>query len=305
MGVFYHHNTNLMGNVLTECVQKLPTLFCGTLLDKTTTMEIVLGVADCLEESEWAHIEDLKPVTDAGMPHASKVEPDLQPLEPKSQPDVLGKQCRLQTVHSAGLQPMRQMLPASQPQLGLRAVEQPMQFLCSPPTHSPVARATSDVGGRFPTLPNTVPCMSGVVRLAPEIVFELLKCHQCVLVDTRGDDRSSGCIEGAVHVPAISTVPFTKRVPEMKDMFGDKTVVIFHCQYSCHRAPTCANMFRRLAHPYQQVAVLDGGFRGWESAGLPVLKGSGVKQVCDAHALWQGGQIIRFSEVHKHSPWPA
>jgi len=144
--------------------------------------------------------------------------------------------------------------------------------------------------------------MSGVERLAPEIVFKLLKCHQCVLVDTRGDDRSSGCIEGAVHVPAISVVPFTKRIPEMMEKFGDKTMVVFHCQYSCHRAPTCANMFRKVAHPSRQVAVLDGGFRGWESAGLPVLKASGDKQVCDAHALWQGGQIIRLSELHKHHP---
>jgi len=112
-------------------------------------------------------------------------------------------------------------------------------------------------------------------------------------VDTRGDDRISGCIEGAVHVPAISAVPFTERIPEMMQTIGDKTMVVFHCQYSCHRAPMCANMFRKVAHPSRQVAVLDGGFRGWEGAGLPVVKASGDTQVCDSHALWQGSQIIR------------
>jgi len=250
--------------------------------------DIVLGVADLLEENEWVLLGDVKPVTGAVLLHASEVKPHLQlvlELESKSQSDVLGKQCGVQTAHFAGLQPTTQVSLSSQPQ-------QPLQFLCSPPTHSPLPHVRSDTRGRFP-LPNTVPCMSGVERLAPEIVFELLKCHQCVLLDTRGDDRSSGCIEGAVHVPAISAVPFAKRVPEMMEMFGDKTMVVFHCQYSCHRAPTCANTFRRLAHPSQQVAVLDGGFRGWESAGLPILKASGVRQVCDAHALRQGDQIIR------------
>jgi len=192
-------------------------------VDETTTLELLLCVADLLGEDEWVPLGDMKP--------ASEVKSDLQPA--------------LENESTAGSQATTQM------SLSLPHVR-------------------SDTRGSFPTLPNTVPCMLGVERLAPETVFELLKCNQCVLVDTRGNDRSSGCIAGAVHVPAINGVPFAKRVPAMMKKFGDKTMVVFHCQYSCHKAPTCANMFRRLAHPSQQVAVLDGGFRGWESAGLPI-----------------------------------
>jgi len=257
--------TNQMGEFLTEA-QKLPSFLCSAVVDKIRTLDVVLGVAELLQENEWVLFGEVKPVTGVALLHAAEVKPDLQPvleLKSKSQPDVLGKKRRVQTAHSTGLQ----LLPALlyQPQQPLGDV-QPMACI----QHILPA---SNQQGRFPTLPNTVPCMSGVERLAPEIVFGLLKSHQCVLVDTRGDDRGSGCIEGAVHEPAINVLS-TNRVPEMMEKFGGTTIVVFHCQYSCHRAPTCANMFRKYANPSQQVAVLDGGFRGWESAGLPILVGS-------------------------------
>jgi len=90
-------------------------------------------------------------------------------------------------------------------------------------------------------------------------------------VDLRGEDRASGCIEGAVHEQAIDTLPFKSRVPELCHRWADKPLVIFTCQYSAHRAPQCANWYREKAHPRQQVGILSGGFRGWESLGLPVI----------------------------------
>merc|ERR1712008_302490 len=53
--------------------------------------------------------------------------------------------------------------------------------------------------------------------------------------------------------------------------------VIFTCQYSAHRAPQCANWYREKTDHRQRVAVLSGGFRGWEATGLP------VKSLADTH----------------------
>jgi len=187
-----------MGNILTE-VQKLPPLLCPAFVDKTMTLEIVLGVADCLEENEWAPLGDVKPVKDAALPHVSEVKPDLQPvleLESKSQPDVLGTQCGVQTAHSASLQPMTQMPLPPQPQ-------QPLQL----------PRVRSDTGGRFPTLPNTVPCMSGVERLEPEkLSWQSTFYRAASGIDTAKwsispvrRDQNSGYCRGSQYVNLITS----------------------------------------------------------------------------------------------------
>lgn len=121
-----------------------------------------------------------------------------------------------------------------------------------------------------PHLPNTVPTIKDVEHIEPVKVQELLKSRQCILVDLRGEDRASGLIDGAVHEPAIDTVPFTTKVPKLVKKWADQSLVIFTCQYSAHRAPQCANWYREKSDPRQRVGVLSGGFRGWEATGLPV-----------------------------------
>lgn len=121
-----------------------------------------------------------------------------------------------------------------------------------------------------PHLPNTVPTIKGVEHIDPETVGDLLAANQCLLVDLRGEDRSSGLIEGAVHEPAIDTVPFTAKVPKLVERWADRDLVVFTCQYSAHRAPQCANWYREKTGPRQRVGILSGGFRGWEAVGLPV-----------------------------------
>lgn len=121
-----------------------------------------------------------------------------------------------------------------------------------------------------PHLPNTVPTIKGVEHIDPETVRDLLAASQCLLVDLRGEDRSSGLIEGAVHEPAIDTVPFTAKVPKLVERWADRDLVVFTCQYSAHRAPQCANWYREKTGPRQRVGILSGGFRGWEAVGLPV-----------------------------------
>ncbi|CAE7939213.1 unnamed protein product, partial [Symbiodinium sp. KB8] len=101
----------------------------------------------------------------------------------------------------------------------------------------------------------------------------------CCLVDVREADRASGYIQGAVHEPTSFQAPLLNRVPELVKKFGNEKLVIFHCQYSMHRGPQCANWYRQQAPPMQRVAVLEGGFRGWERERLPVV----YEQPMDAH----------------------
>jgi len=115
-----------------------------------------------------------------------------------------------------------------------------------------------------------VPTNAGIAHYDPITVYNLLNEKKCLLVDLRGDDQAAGLIKGAVHEQAITTVPFKSRVPELCQRWADVPLVIFTCQYSAHRAPQCANWYREQAHPRQQVGILSGGFRGWESVGLPV-----------------------------------
>lgn len=151
-----------------------------------------------------------------------------------------------------------------------------------------------------PELPNTVQCVKGVDRLDPMVVHGLLENCACALVDVRGDDRSAGTVEGALHFPAVSAVPFAEKVPELIQLCRNQQLVVFMCQYSCHRAPWCANEYRAQTDPTQKVAISLGGFRGWEANQLPVLKnlsthddGNGA----DAYAVGQGLQVTHLASA--------
>jgi len=115
-----------------------------------------------------------------------------------------------------------------------------------------------------------VPIIEGVEILDPTEVYNLLYNEECVLVDVRGDDRAAGLIAGAYHVPAIGEPMFPTRLPDLLRAFASESLVVFTCQYCAHRGPQCANWYREQANARQRVAVLAGGFRGWEAAGLPV-----------------------------------
>merc|ERR1740129_999017 len=121
-----------------------------------------------------------------------------------------------------------------------------------------------------PYVAGTVETAEGVIHLSAETVHGLLSKKHCVLVDLRGDDRASGLMAGAIHIPAIDDVPFPVKIPELVLRWKAERIVVFTCQYSAHRAPTCANWYREQADQRQIVAVLSGGFRGWEAANLPV-----------------------------------
>merc|ERR1712203_1198681 len=138
-------------------------------------------------------------------------------------------------------------------------------------SHVPHATPTKKVA--LPVVPNTVPTVSGVERLDAEVVSDLLQKGACLLIDLRGDDRKSGLIDGALHEPAIDTVPFPTKVPDLVRRWANQDLVVFTCQYSAHRAPQCANWYRAGTDAKQRVGVLVGGFRGWEAQGFPVSNG--------------------------------
>jgi len=144
-----------------------------------------------------------------------------------------------------------------------------------------------------PHLPNTVPTIEDVENIDPKKVHDLLQAKGCLLVDLRGEDRAAGLIDGAVHEPAIDTVPFPMKVPKLVQKWADQNLIVFTCQYSAHRAPQCANWYRQKANPRQRVAILSGGFRGWEALGLPVqsLAAPDAAHAADEAAKLLGSQF--------------
>jgi len=155
-----------------------------------------------------------------------------------------------------------------------------------------------------PPCPNRVPTIAGIDHIDPITVYSLLHDKKCLVIDLRGEDRAAGLIEGAIHVPAIDKVPFLTRVPDLVRQWADEKLVIFTCQYSAHRAPQCANWYRQQANPAQQVGILSGGFRGWESVNLPVqcLASVTEAQVADEKALQLGSQFVSSAAAQGAQP---
>merc|ERR1719362_2116580 len=83
------------------------------------------------------------------------------------------------------------------------------------------------------------------------------------------------------------------KVPKLVQKWADQSLVVFTCQYSAHRAPQCANWYRQKANPRQRVAILSGGFRGWEALGLPVqsLAAPDAAHAADETAKLLGSQF--------------
>ncbi|CAK9024907.1 Hypothetical protein (Fragment) [Durusdinium trenchii] len=47
-------------------------------------------------------------------------------------------------------------------------------------------------------------------------------------------------------------------------------LVVLFCQHSADRAPQHAGWFKNHARQGQRVAIMRGGFRGWQAARLPI-----------------------------------
>jgi rhodanese-related sulfurtransferase len=134
-------------------------------------------------------------------------------------------------------------------------------------------------------VPGKVPLDPRVEILDAHAVQQCLSSRSCILVDVRGKDRESGTIAGAEHVPqhdiGTSAGSFAQK-------WATKPLVVFHCQFSAHRAPGSANAYLQSARAGQRVAIMQGGFNEWKCMGLPVngvLKGDPFRCTlpgCDA-----------------------
>jgi len=162
----------------------------------------------------------------------------------------------------------------------------------------------------MPEVPRTIAPADGVETLSALEVYEHLRCGTCTLIDLRGNDRAAGIIDGSVHVPAFEEdgTAFVAKVPEHVKQFAGHSFLVFTCQYSAHRAPTCANAYREVASPQQRVAILAGGFRAWEGIGLPVLaKNEAEGHAADDYAMSAGlriahGGATQGAQAHASSP---
>jgi len=144
-------------------------------------------------------------------------------------------------------------------------------------------------------MPEGVPLTQGVEMLSPELIRSLVKDGTCLLIDVRGGDRAAGIIIGSVHIPAISVrEPFAARLPDLVRKYQGSRLIVFFCQFCKHRAPFCANLFREATNAegntMQRVAIMEGGFRGWQKLGMPVEnEGAASEQAfADAFARHQG-----------------
>lgn len=157
-------------------------------------------------------------------------------------------------------------------------------------------RSDLEVESTAPAHTDGVPLLDSVERLSAELVAELLKTNTCRLVDVRGADRCVGLIDGALHMPAVSVdAPFTARLPDLVNDWKNDRLIIFFCQFCKHRAPYCANLYRNQCDSMQRVAIIEGGFRAWQSKGLPVQDGGGTiaeRATADAFALHQGTILL-------------
>eukprot|EP00435_Cladocopium_sp_Y103_P028419 s1294_g7.t1 len=156
-----------------------------------------------------------------------------------------------------------------------------------------------------PLIEGRVPTQEGVETIKPsdfksmweQNLFELFENQEgIVVVDLRGEDRAAGTIAGALPIPALE---FLKDLPKWCANFKGKPIVGFFCQYSAHRAPTVANLYRKDSHPTQRVVVMEGGFRGWEAQKLPVEKQSPQLSQAgyDNIALELGSEMLSLSQV--------
>ncbi len=103
---------------------------------------------------------------------------------------------------------------------------------------------------------------AGLRRLAPDEAAAA-QARGALLVDTRAEDdrRREGVIPGALHVP-LSVLPW--RTQQLGPLDGE-VVVVCNDGYSSSLA---AATLQELG--FARATDLDGGFRAWRAAGLPV-----------------------------------
>lgn len=104
-----------------------------------------------------------------------------------------------------------------------------------------------------------------VERINPATLLEWLSGpNPPAVVDVRDEDHIGGHVSESIHVP--STV-FANKLPKLQESLADKQKVVFYCQYSQQRGPSCAKYFKMHSNQGDQnVHVLEGGFTNWATS---------------------------------------
>lgn len=107
-----------------------------------------------------------------------------------------------------------------------------------------------------------------VERINPATLLDWLSgSNPPAVVDVRDEDHIGGHVSNSIHVPSTT---FINKLPALKQLIADKNRVVFYCQYSQQRGPSCAQYYKQTLSSQSQlnqnVYVLDGGFSNWATS---------------------------------------
>lgn len=110
-----------------------------------------------------------------------------------------------------------------------------------------------------------------IENLTLEKANQELSNGNVVLIDVRETEEfSQGKIAGAVHAPrGMLEFYADPSLPYYKPEFIKEKRIILYCA-SGGRSALAVQTLKRMG--YDNVAHIDGGFKAWQSAGLPVTK---------------------------------
>lgn len=145
------------------------------------------------------------------------------------------------------------------------------------PAKTPALPAVMDVDdAEVPQLPHFLPEGESIPRIARETLIDVLdgkfneKYDQRLIIDCRFEyEFEGGHIDGAVNYndkEELTSQLFESAV-------AGRTLLVFHCEYSAHRAPIMARFVRQqdrttnVEHypklTFPEVYILDGGYSGF------------------------------------------
>jgi rhodanese-related sulfurtransferase len=111
-----------------------------------------------------------------------------------------------------------------------------------------------------------------IENLTPAQVNEEISKGDVTIIDLREADelKQNGEIPGAVHAPrGMLEFYADPSMPYYKPEFNKNKRIILHCA-SGGRSALAASTLKQMG--YQNVAHMDGGFKAWKEAGMPVKK---------------------------------
>lgn len=100
-------------------------------------------------------------------------------------------------------------------------------------------------GGAEPSVPEIESAVFGITYMLPEVLRNHMEAgaRNFVVVDLWSFDYTGGHIqEGSLQVPSVGVVARTNQVVGLLAAYS---IVIFHCMVSMHRAPQCAQIYKR------------------------------------------------------------